>query len=167
MKIRVGFVSNSSSASYIITLRGTRKDIEEVINEACATSSWDNNIESVVENNITRLENSLRDLESGRESFLSESIDDIKANLELHKSYKTFLNGNGNINRQELFTRMVLSIFGICRTNLDNGDVQLNYFTAMHNSYTEGMPRVLKEIVLYALFELSKVKINCVIERDN
>lgn len=168
MKIRRGFVSNSSSASYILTLSGSREDINQVIKEATDWLSWDDKMEKDINDLIKRTEDSLRRLEQGSDKFLFDTENLLRERLTRFKKWQTIFKEDYD---QDKFTEVALEYCYIKRTDMYNGDTKLEANTVMHNNFTEGMPRILQEIVLQTSFpdedgKRHKVTTKCEIERD-
>lgn len=170
MKIRLNHVSNSSSASFILTLVGTTKDINELINDSICFYSWSDELEKRLRNDITYTKNSITRLEQGKEHFLDESIDELKERIvQLESDLAMLGTGREFHGRTDLdnFNSMVLRNYGISKTDTSTGVVKLSYFTSMHNCYTESLPQIIHELVLYHAFEKTNIQLTCEIEKDN
>jgi len=167
MKIRYGFVSNSSSASYIITLSGDMKDINQLIVESIQFVGWNNELEERLNEDVTRLKKSITRLEQGKESFLDRPIEEQKSRLAQAIADLETITTNRDKTELVDYANLVLRNYDINRIDMYNGDVKLSASTSMHNCYTEGLPRIMHEIVLQQVFEKPNVKIMCEIDRDN
>lgn len=161
MKTRLGFVSNSSSASYYVTLVGSGNDIIEDLAEAVWTVTFDDKLTERVEEDIKRTEWSIQRIEQGKTSWLNGTQKDLEERLERSRGYLEFLRNRDNVHLDEYKEKMValvMDTFGITKTVTD-GTVKLEYFTSMHNSFTEGMPEVMQELVLMGAFNKTLSKI--------
>lgn len=163
MKIRQGFVSNSSSASYYVTLKGDSKELLELIGNEC---DWPFlNIEYIVDTineRIKSIKDSLQYIEVNTESWLVQSKDSLEQDLaELEAKKKTMLEiqkirskkETWNVRQSEIIN-MGLDMEGIKVTSSSTNHIELQANTMMHNNYVEGMPELLKEIVLYFSFNI-------------
>jgi len=153
MKMRKGFVSNSSSASYIVNIKGIDFDgFCDVLNSNY-NSFNDYFSLSVLRNKLGQIEaNSTRYTEDGNDRF----------NKEI-KAYRKRIN---NIDEDD-YPSIVKYAFDFykmgCEVKKDG--VELLDFTSMHNDYDSGMGSLMKEIVLHFLFE-TDFKVVCKIEDD-
>lgn len=169
MKVRLGFVSNSSAASYIITLGGNIKDINKLIIESVQFVSWNNELKENIKYNIARTEKTITDLECGKEHFLISSVEEQQYQLQQLKADLEYLGDSEHFLHSDCleYATIVLRHYYITRTDMYNGDVKLSYFTSMHNCYTEGMPQILHELILYHAFEKTDVKLTCEIDKNS
>jgi len=181
MKIRNGFVSNSSSSSYIVNVEGASMD--DFCRNLYSEYRWYIfNIESflkTVKRQKTKTENYIKDiLEKGDEpdnSFSSMNEHFCKmyqTRLEELTKIETEIEKNsedGKLNYDadpEDVIKMVLNYYGVKLTNTLNDGVQLEYFTSMHNSFTEGVSEILQEVILYCMFD-TKYNVKCRRDSDN
>jgi hypothetical protein len=126
MKIRNGFVSNSSSASYILTLSGKKDHIEALLNESCEWLLWNDNYRLRTEEDISRTKHSLKKMEEGGDSFLFESKESLRLRLEKLTKRLEFITSR-DLKYEELAS-YAFETFGIKRTDMYNGDVKLEVF---------------------------------------
>lgn len=160
MKIRAGFVSNSSSASYYVTLKGSKDEVlSEIFDNCCYPHIFYENLEVKVKDKLEGLQSRLNDLETKKERFLLGNIPKLKKKIKDVEQTKTRL--------KELKEEVRQGMIGKHRSELTEIALELNYIdlkycqdkilleskTIMHNSYCEGMPDMLKDIVLYYSFE--------------
>ena len=166
MKIRSGFVSNSSSASYIIKIHNT--SFEEFSENLMNEYGWytfnpeylkkeiladiDRQLEyvdkqAVFYNNINKT-NPLSD-------YWTERIDKCK---EFLKELENPLNNKELIKLGLEYNGIKLAIAE------DINLIQMHDFTVMHNSFDEGMTPLVKEITFYFMSLGKKVELDC--ERD-
>ena len=140
MKKRIGFVSNSSSSSYVVNIRDI--DSEKFYDLLWSEYSWD--------------------LFSKKE--IMEKLEDrIEKNGE-NSNFHSFHDWNKEIKREveELqnidpddklsMIKFVLDYNGI-KIKEDEDEIELEYFTAMHNYFNTGMNDMLKEIILFFSFD--------------
>lgn len=162
MKERAGFVSNSSSASYYVTLKGSREEILSEIEQNC---SWPHisvdQIRRKLRDRLKGLKIRLDDIETKKERFLiedaipifKERISNSEAMLKELEDISRSMRERPVIRNFQLeLTEMALDLNHIGYTAFEN-EIHLQSRTVMHNSYCEGMPDMLKDIVLYYSFE--------------
>ena len=146
MKIRKGFVSNSSSSSYIVTIENI--SFEEFCNKLAPEYSWS----SLFSLNSAR--NKLEELaiKPYSEEFKNEILGLLKELEEINEDdfveIVKFMLKYGHINYREL----------------KNG-LELSSFTCMHNDFDSGMSERMKEILLFFMFD-TKYTIKCERESD-
>jgi hypothetical protein len=148
MKIRYGFVSNSSSSSYIVKFKNMSfLDFVECV--MGADLGWFN--EEAIEE---RISNDIIDLEDRKDDSILGAL--IQSKIE---TYRNYLERSRNIKNDIERVQLVFDLEGI-RVEEDNGDLLLNYFTSMHNDFNTGMNDLYKEIIFTFLFDLKK-EITC------
>lgn len=142
MKIRMGFVSNSSSASYIIEVGGLTFD--ELLHMLDQEYSWKyfdyDKIKSEIDNKYYKTLNL-----SKHGQFHGLKEDWIREATEEKERFDK-INNEG-----EELVRFVLSFRGISVEELPN-KLRLTAFTFMHNDYDD-MPDLLREIIMFILME--------------
>jgi len=147
MKIRTGFVSNSSSASYIVKIKDI--DFEDFI------SSLKSNPESFYYKyfSLPVLEDKLKRLEEMSKKYAFYNIEDLR------KSFDKI-----DADDYSSIIKFALAFYKIgCRIKSDG--IELVDVTSMHNDYDSGMSGLMKEITLHFLFE-TDYKLVCKIETD-
>ena len=155
MKIRNGFVSNSSSSSYIVKIKNL--DFEELANCMASEYSYDDffSLEQVKE----KLDETIKSLSDGEHSewykHHLEQLNELKVELDAINPEDSF----------EKILRVMLKYYQIGVKETNNA-VELSCFTSMHNSFNEGMSDVLKEIMLYFLFDRD-YEVKCHRDSDN
>lgn len=158
MKIRNGFVSNSSSASYIVRIKDINfSDFSKLISEEFTTFYGMLSNEEL----IKRLNSNIKCRKTMME-FTGIDKENFEKTISILEETKQKIE-KGELSIEEL-VKEALNINGI-KIEEENGDLILNDFTAMHNSYVEGMNDDLKEIVLFMIFD-TKYKVECKIEKD-
>jgi len=164
MKKRKGFVSNSSSASYIVEIRDIKED--DFAGLLGCEYSWDGfNLDSV-RNRIAKRVEELEELQKTENNtkthdkylgfFYREQLEDYKKLKEIS------LQVNDDDSLEVI--KFILEYNDIKYKAVD-GDIELDYFTSMHNDYVDGMSDLLKEIVLFFMFE-TDYKIKCKVDKD-
>ena len=148
MKTRNGFVSNSSSSSYIVEIGNTTwTEFVDNVNEAIYL---DREVDSWLEKSKALL----AIIEDSTERRLVGTYKD-KLEAEIYDAEKL---KEGDIDSIVKFLFRVHQIsYHISEdTSYKNASVNLEYTSSMHNSYVSDMQDILKEIVLYFSFETDK-----------
>jgi hypothetical protein len=172
MKARNGFVSNSSSSSYIVTIHTTFDDFAERL---IAEYKWDyfclSNIVAKIDSQIREAEKSRCALKNSFEEP-KESISEERA-MGLNQWYEKQIK-NLNDYKEEVaklneddYKSIILCVFkrhDIIVGYFDSG-VELSYFTPMHNDFLDGMDELLNEIIMYFMFD-TDYKVECEREED-
>lgn len=163
MKIRSGFVSNSSSASYIVTLKYEEDMALSIIREAMVLTD---NIKQYYEDLITRYKNNV-DASLDGDSFFAGMNRRCKDLIKELESKVEFINRHPhpNAEEQKQITIDYITSLGIVY-KYEGEELELSYFTSMHNDYLSGMPSLLAEIILVVLFN-DKSKIKVKIDEDS
>ena len=152
MKVRSSFVSNSSSSSYIVTIKNTSQK-ELLDNIMDSMWSWPEDTIGYIEDRIDSLKEVAKVIEGKcvdknvvEKSFVSFD-NEVK---KLHDLLDQVKNGEP----EELFNAM----FDCYDVKVEDqcGDLVLSQYTVMHNDFNEGMEDFLKEIVLILLFDSDK-----------
>lgn len=172
MKTRLGFVSNSSSASYYITLKEPRKEALSTILTECSWPYFQRNtILEQINKNIKSLTERLEYMERVKESWLIESKEYIEQKLKEFEDMK--------LQVEEIFRKkdeewnsvakdndlldIVLKLNYIKIDHETEHEIELSANTVIHNNYVESMSDLLKDIVLYYTFEKpSKISLKVV-----
>lgn len=146
MKIRNGFVSNSSSASYTIIID---LDIDAFTNIVMGEMWYlKDTYTKWVKDRIKYLKKSLKN-----NNFPFTTDDYTKEMERLQK-----LNID-DMNEQQLIS----DFFKInhCNLSYKKGVVELHHFNAMHNSYND-VPELMKHIITLFSFQYKDIKIVCI-----
>ena len=156
MKIRNGFVSNSSSASYIVKINGS--SFEDLCARLLCEYSWcEFNLVAVLGKISNRITEASERLQTGEiKPFYDKLIEDLEALL---KEAKDIDEDNG-----VEVVDFILKYNGI-EYQEDSNEITLFDCTSMHNSYDEGVSDLLQEIIMFILFE-TDYKIKCEIDKD-
>lgn len=156
MKVRKGFVSNSSSSSYIVKINS---DYNDFIDKLVEEYGWDfinkKYIRRKIQKEIERLEEILNEIENDNNE--NKVICDFqkRMNDNVQKTYdkeKNNLKELQKINNKKDLIEFIFEWHYI-KVETSDHEVVLNHFTSMHNSFLEGMNDLLKEIVLFFLFD--------------
>jgi len=160
MKIRNGFVSNSSSSSYIVQIKNT--SWEEFCNIMTSSKGfyWAEELRVEIDEEIKKQKKYMSDAKGnkmfkGMKRLYKErlvKLQKLKKNINVPKPNSSIL------------VKTALDFNDVKYYDYQNERIELNYFTSMHNSFNEGMADVLKEIILVFMFDTNK-KIKC--ERED
>lgn len=168
MKIRLGFVSNSSSASYTISIGINKNDFYRgLLSDKSAytffsVSSFINELEECIKVIKEGIKEDKLNIKLGKDRGLMNFC--LDSNQNYLKTLKATLVRVKKIKNPERDKRIIKEILAYHHIRLNDsleGSVVLQYHTTMHNSYVEALPDDLKEIILYFMFEHSaKMKMN-------
>jgi len=176
MKLRKGFVSNSSSASFIITAEISPdmfiNTIYKNIGNSCRSDNFINEIElqismdiydeeeaikasqeefdkSIVKNDLYRLfVESMKTHHTKRIDYLKEILEEVKDKKDIKESVKKYYQAHG--------VKIDMSFDTI---------VTLEGRTSMFNDYND-VPEKMKNIIMELIFAGSAIKINGRVEDD-
>lgn len=152
MKIRKGFVSNSSSASYYVTIKDTRSAVFHELKRECHWPWFDNErLANHIRTYINARERTLLRLEQGQELFLLETKEEVREDIKRAEKELEMIDIN-SIKISDDHVRIALKYNHIELKELEDRTL-LEHTTIMHNNYVEGMADMLKDIVLYYSFE--------------
>jgi hypothetical protein len=148
MKIRQGFVSNSSSASYIVTINKTFLSLEAFLGDIydscwCAIQECENDYFDTMEayerahptdpEPTTIIKSPLFD-------YLPQRTPRVRRHTNIEGHLRDYFE---NFNEKVDATRYTLSEEGITVQEVGPGKYSLSYFTSMHNSFNN-MSSLLK-----------------------
>jgi len=169
MKIRQGFVSNSSSASYYVTLNQNIDEALNTIQENCWYPYLDEDaLLEILEKYIKDTESRLEDIDKKSERFLIlDTKPELESRLKKYQSMKQTIidKASGKPIEDHAIAKMGLELDYILIKDINGIKTELEAGTSMHNSYDEGMSDFLKDIVLYYSFERPEL-ISLKIEHD-
>jgi hypothetical protein len=159
MKTRQGFVSNSSSASYIVEIRNIEE--QDFFGLLYTEYSWNEfNIHSIKGQIAERIKECNQEIKTEESPLTSFYCSQIKKLEELQKEVLE-INDEEDCSRAIKF---ILKYKDIQYKEVD-GDIYLEYFTSMHNSFDEGIGELLKEIIFFFIFE-TDYKVKCKVDKD-
>ena len=142
MKVRVGFVSNSSSSSYIVTIQGvTEDDIYEWLARGCCYTLLDRQ----------RIENELENRVRIARERLADSDGSWGYTKRMVVGAEEYLNKFRQLPDKEAFARFQLDNEGTAVIDTKEG-VQIAGSSVVHNDYGD-MPPLFREILLRYLME--------------
>jgi len=174
MKTRQGFVSNSSSSSYIIRL--DKVSFNDLIDLLQKDYAWDwLNKKQIVGKISDQIVQEKKWLDEYNEAEVGPDLDLIRTTMMKTcndriirlKDVEEKLNSADNIYTASLiiFGHLGIGVHDIAPTDFYSGGLELTYFTSMHNDYITGVEEFLQEIILYLLFETKIVPV-CIRESD-
>lgn len=158
MKIRKGFISNSSSSSYIVSIRVSPEDFYQALWEEYAWNwfSKKKNQEEL-EKRIKRMQKDFEEVDFSTESGRNWLLESSTLWFERLIQDKEKLDSLNEKDAKELI-KFVLEDNHIVISE-DEDEIDLEYTTSMHNDFNEGITKLLKEIILYFLLDTKyKVK---------
>lgn len=154
MKIRTGFVSNSSSASFIVKFHLDKETFLSCLSE----EFWN----ATKEDQLQRLQQTLDKLKSDEkngELFSSHFKNEIERTEASIKTLSTLTTNN------EIVYHYLSDLHGIDIREGFNNWTEVEAWTSMLNDYSE-MPDVLKQIILYFTFEHPEIELICRVHRE-
>ena len=169
MKIREGFVSNSSSSSYIVKIHDSLEDFASRLIPDYSYSSI--NLESISK----KIDKRIDELKVNREREKEKEEEECRVNIfKLYDEHISELEGLKKecckILDDDEYRDVDRVKFALKYNNIKIEEkdkcIELNYFTPMHNSFRDGMNGLLKEIVLFFMFD-TDIKIECERIDDN
>lgn len=157
MKIRMGFVSNSSSASYIVNIIGINfYDFCDKIRSQY--SFYDYFSVKQMKDRIDHLLERYSDTDEN--DAMSSFSKSFKEELEEQKDKLSKVDED---NFYEV-AKFALDFHQI-GVKEESGSIRLSSFTSMHNDFDSGMSDIMKELTLYFMFE-TKCKVVCEVEHN-
>ena len=157
MKIRQGFVSNSSSASYIVKIQNIEEQefFDRVACMYCKGFTFEKeHLLELIEKFVVEAQ------------FFCKSADSVMLDYwekEL-KEYLLLKKQLTKINSNEDLVKFGFNLRGI-HYEYKNSNIELDSWTSMHNSFTDGLDNILQEIILEFIFN-GKYNITCEIKED-
>jgi len=142
MKKRQGFVSNSSSASYTLTVNTDEEDFFDALVEH-VTWPYRDSIENKLKEYINHVKSRLKE----KNPILSKDHQLVQMNNYQHSLDK--LETADSVERMKI----ILSFYNIMWSYNKDGNIELSESTSMHNNFEEGVSKLMKEIILAFIFE--------------
>jgi len=157
MKVRSGFVSNSSSASYTVRYKYSFNILLDLFNESEIGYDrfW---LRREIQKRLQHIIDIL-------DSKISE---DTSYRHDLENDYKDLEEKMNRLDEMSTLERFdtLCNISGIIYTS-DELNTMFSCMTSMHNSYDEGVSNVMKNIILYLLFEHHINPLICTVDHDD
>ena len=168
MKTRIGFVSNSSSASYIVRVKDITED--EFCRRLFEEYSWTH----FSKKKMTReLKKRLKQQRKCAEDYIISSPEAEGLNKIFKKQASDYIDRLeglqkelSEIDEDKKLVEFTLKYCGIHTTIMTDGGIEMLYFTSMHNDYHDGTNELLREIILFFMFETDR-KVECEVNHDN
>jgi hypothetical protein len=155
MKMRLGFISNSSSSSYIVEIRGISE--EDFLNKLFNEYSWNYFDKSVIEKDLLKSIKNNKTSKRKSEKFPPQKPFSDMYDRWIKDSENDFARFKDTKTNEDL-ARFILEHNGITIKS-DKENVELYAWTSMHNDFNDGMSQLLREIVLFFMFDTThKVK---------
>lgn len=155
MKIRLGFVSNSSSASYTLIVNDTTENFFNIIRNEFYYI-FDINSQDIFslrrqsKYDLRSYKNKLKEIKKYPLTKFDESLEEVKDKISYFKNKIKKLNSIEYIKSDE-FIEEFLKYNNIC-IYYESTYIKLLSTTSMHNSYND-MSEILKNISLYYTYE--------------
>ena len=168
MKIRKGFVSNSSSASFVVKVD---KSIDEFLDELYNEFEWTNfrvdRFKIVVEADIKRNEGYIEDFKKDMKNDKWQHL--TKSSIEQcelqNKGLRLLLEGLPKLSKRNLVTT-ILNHNHVSIGASRNGKCELSGWTVMYNSASDA-PEFLHMIVFYLALTYPCKNYEVTVERDD
>jgi hypothetical protein len=169
MKTRHGFVSNSSSSSYIVQIAiSYEKFIEHLRSEYKWEWFHKSSIRGAIRKRLKKIKRMLEDdkgdlrLEPDNE-FHKRSVEQLEKHVVELEGLIDQVNA---IDDWKELIEFVLDYWEIKAEQMPmtHGTI-LRYYTSMHNDYNDGMIPIMRELVLHFMFD-THYKVTCVREKD-
>jgi hypothetical protein len=147
MKLRNGFVSNSSSASYTIFIDAPLEDFADLLAQYLYSEMESGNLIDLAKKRL--------------QQYVEYDSTDTRKKEHLEQLIK-FVDENGSAQEK---LQLAFELNGVKVETTPTG-FSLYSYTTMHNNYMEGIPDILKEIVMLLNFEIKDIKMSCKVEHD-
>lgn len=162
MRIRLGFVSNSSAANFFIVIKNI--NLNDILNEFITKAYENIDKKSVLEILNAELEELNAIYNSDKKSNISSALGDVwKNHFERIDVLKSKLLSISEEDRVEML-KLLLSYSNINYQQI-NEDVHIDYMTIMFNDFDSSMPSLLKEFIFFLNF-YGKYKIEYTVEQQ-
>ena len=153
MKIRTGFVSNSSSASFMLTIFEKMESLIDIFKQQNFF------FYHLLDDTIEKLELGIKYSEQTK-WVSQEHINDEKEKLTLAKK---ILENQYECKEDEEYEKEITQLLNIWGVKIENNDeIILTWHTAMLNEYLSSIPAPVLEIMLNYKFNKPNVKIEYV-----
>lgn len=171
MKTRQGFVSNSSSSSYIVKIG---MSYENFIAHLASEYKWQwfskKSILGTIRECIKNLKSMLADHKSHKSNLLLDPDGGWRKNgiqqLEEHiVELEELIDKINDIDNKEELVSLILAYWDIKVDSIPQG-VAMSYYTSMHNDYNDGMIPIMRELVLHFMFD-TPYRVICKREKDD
>ena len=174
MKIRNGFVSNSSSSSYMVDID---VGFDQFAKTVLAEYSWSffslKEIRKFYEERLRwadRERMSLcEDLKTATEhkEFFQRSVERINNKIEgFQGMLSKLVEGNDYVGSPEMITEYLWKKGIMIGEKYDGKKTSFICSTSMHNDFMEGLPDIAKEIILYYMFD-TDIQVKCLRDGDD
>jgi len=161
MKIRTGFVSNSSSSSYIVTIKNTSMDeFRRFMMEG--VYSIDDLDMPYLREKIEEELRGIRECERAHSCLYLSNFRKDRLIKILDKINQLCVSED----KSEYSPVDIALEYSEINIKEEDGNIVLEDYTSMHNNFVEGMNKLMQEIVLSYSFDTDKV-IECKRESDN
>jgi hypothetical protein len=158
MKTRQGFVSNSSSASYIVKIQGISFE------DFCGTLHGEygcfefslESLKSEINKRLVKAKEYLEDADEPMKDFYVRQVESFEA----YQKAAAEVDPDDSVE----IVKLILDYNGIRFSEYEKV-IGLKDFTSMHNNYNEGVSELLQEILMFFMFE-TDYQITCDVDKD-
>jgi len=167
MKIRSGFVSNSSSSSYLVQFHVPFDEFARMLRSEYGGywCTW-HIIDGKINARIVQVKKELADEEDrlSGQPIKYDILSYYNEQLKKLNSFREELDGLAYVDDPAVLVKFILKYNQII-CDVKDGIVELSYITTMHNDFVSGMSELFQEIIWFFMFD-TDIKVECTREAD-